>query len=101
MSLIRDFKIIANGERLVSASTQPGQAQSVLCACVWRFSKCESSHNWMQPCDFRRRYGIDEPTARSIRRWYNELKELGCPCKEKSATGRPRVPDDNAEIISF
>lgn len=78
---------------LVSANMSTGQHKAF---CVLRFSKCESIITVQR--DFRRHYGIDAPTAQSIRRWYKQFEETGCLCKGKS-TGRPRVSDDNVERI--
>jgi len=93
MSLIHYFKIIANGDKLVSANMLTGQHKAF---CVLRFSKCESMITVKR--DFRRRYGIDAPTTQSIRQWYKQFEETGCLCKGKS-TGWPRVSDDNVERI--
>lgn len=49
-------------------------------------------------CYFRCRYGIDAPTARYIRRRYNQFRETGYLCKGKS-TGRHRVSDENVKRI--
>jgi len=39
---------------------------------------------------FGRRYGIDPPLAKNIRRCYKQFPETWCLCKGKS-TGRPRT----------
>ena len=64
--------------------------------CVLQFSRCESVVTVQR--EFRRRYGIDPPSAQSIRRWYRQFEETGCLCKGKS-TGRPHVSEDNVQRI--
>jgi len=47
---------------------------------------------------FRRRYGIDPPLAKNIRRWYKQFQETGCLYKGKSP-GRPRASEENVHRI--
>lgn len=64
--------------------------------CVLRFAQCESVITVQR--DFRTTYGVDAPTAQSIRRWHEQFRETGCLCKGKSP-GRPRVGDADVERI--
>ena len=47
---------------------------------------------------FRRLYGIDQPPAKNIRRWYKQFQETGFLCKGKSP-GRPRTSEENVHRI--
>ena len=47
---------------------------------------------------FRRRFGMNPPTDKSIRWRYRQFETTGCICKEKSP-GRPRVPNERIENV--
>lgn len=64
--------------------------------CVIRFARCESVISVQR--EFRTTYGVDPPTAQSIRRWYKQFSDTGCLCKGKSS-GRPRVSNEDVERI--
>lgn len=48
--------------------------------------------------NFRRQYGGEPPTPKTIRHWLNSFKETGSVCKAKSP-GRPRTSEDVVEQI--
>ncbi|PNF40965.1 hypothetical protein B7P43_G08819 [Cryptotermes secundus] len=47
---------------------------------------------------FRRRFGINPPCPKNIRRWFRQFQESGCLCKGKSP-GRPRVSEEHVARI--
>jgi hypothetical protein len=48
--------------------------------------------------NFRRRFGKDHPTRKSIYYWHRKFETIGCLCKGKSP-GRPRVSEKNVQRI--
>ena len=48
--------------------------------------------------EFRARFRKDAPWRNNITSWYRQFVETECLCKGKSP-GRPRVSDDNIEIV--
>lgn len=48
--------------------------------------------------NFRRSYGVDPPTNKTIRQWLSAFKETGSVLKQKSP-GRPRVSEENVDRI--
>jgi len=65
------------------------------------FSVLKFSKTWsviMVQRAFRRRYGIDPPLAKNVRRWYKQFQETGCLYKGKSP-GRPRTSQENVHRI--
>ncbi|XP_046662972.1 uncharacterized protein LOC124355862 [Homalodisca vitripennis] len=64
--------------------------------CVLQFAKDESVVSVQR--DFRRRFGIDPPSPKNIRRWYRQFEEKGCLCKGK-ISGRPRTSDEMVQTV--
>lgn len=64
--------------------------------CVLQFSKTESVIAVQRA--FKRRFGIDPPMPKSIRRWYRQFEVTGCLCKGKSP-GRPSTSEENVRRI--
>nr|XP_053652252.1 cilia- and flagella-associated protein 251-like isoform X1 [Cherax quadricarinatus] len=64
--------------------------------CVLQYGRTESVIAVQRA--FLRRFGIDPPMPKSIRRWYRQFEETGCLCKGKS-TGRPRTSEENVRRI--
>jgi hypothetical protein len=62
------------------------------------FSVLEFSKTSFVIMAFPRRYGIDPPMAKNIRRWYEQFQETGCLCKGRSP-GRPRTSEENVHRI--
>ncbi len=48
--------------------------------------------------NFRRSYGVDPPTDKTIRQWLSAFKETGSVLKQKSPS-RPRVSQENVDRI--
>ncbi|KAG8286491.1 hypothetical protein J6590_058994 [Homalodisca vitripennis] len=64
--------------------------------CVLQFAKDESVVSVQRA--FRRRFDIDPPSPKNIRRWYRQFEEKGCLCKGKSS-GPPRTSDEIVETV--
>ncbi|PNF27273.1 hypothetical protein B7P43_G05161 [Cryptotermes secundus] len=64
--------------------------------CVLEFAKTNSVV--MVQCSFRRRFGINPPCPKNIRRWFRQFQESVCLCKGKSP-GRPRVSEEQVARI--
>jgi transposase len=47
---------------------------------------------------FRRRYVIDPPMAKNIRRWYEQFQETGCLCNGRSP-GRSRTSEKKVHRV--
>ena len=64
--------------------------------CVLEFAKTNSVV--MVQRAFRRRFDINPPSPKNIRRWFRQFQESGCLCKGKSP-GRPRVSEEFSYCI--
>ncbi|PNF16254.1 hypothetical protein B7P43_G11654 [Cryptotermes secundus] len=64
--------------------------------CVLEFAKTNAVITVQRA--FRRRFGINPPCPKNIRRWVRQLQESGCLCKGKSP-GRPRVSEEQVATI--
>ncbi|PNF42612.1 hypothetical protein B7P43_G01283 [Cryptotermes secundus] len=64
--------------------------------CVLEFAKTNSVVTAQRA--FRRRFGINQPCPKNIRRWFRQFQESGCLCKGKSP-GRPRVSEEQVARI--
>ncbi|PNF14304.1 hypothetical protein B7P43_G06787 [Cryptotermes secundus] len=64
--------------------------------CVLEFAKTNSVFTVQRA--FRRRFGINPPCPKNIRRWFRQFQESGCLCKGKSP-GRPRVSEEQVARI--
>ncbi|PNF40249.1 hypothetical protein B7P43_G07078 [Cryptotermes secundus] len=64
--------------------------------CVLEFAKTNSVVTVQRA--FRRRFGINPPCPKNIRRWFRQFQESGCLCKGKSP-GRPRVSEEQVARI--
>ncbi|PNF26248.1 hypothetical protein B7P43_G02693 [Cryptotermes secundus] len=64
--------------------------------CVLEFAKTNSVVTVQLA--FRRRFGINAPCPKNIRRWFRQFQESGCLCKGK-ISGRPRVSEEQVARI--
>ncbi|PNF18241.1 hypothetical protein B7P43_G16516 [Cryptotermes secundus] len=64
--------------------------------CVLEFAKTNSVVTVQRA--FRRRFGINPPCSKNIRRWFRQFQESGCLCKGKSP-GRPRVSEEQMDFF--
>jgi transposase len=65
-------------------------------SCVLDYAQCKSVTTVQR--NFRRRFGKDPPTRKSIYDWHRKFEATGCLCKGKSP-GRPRVSEENVQRI--
>ena len=49
---------------------------------------------------FLAKYAKDQPTDKTIRAWYKQSTENGCPCKQKSSGG-PLTCGKNLNMVSM
>jgi hypothetical protein len=64
--------------------------------CVLDYAQCKSVATVQ--CNFRRRFGKDPPTRKSIYDWHRKFETTGCLRKGKSLS-RPRVSEENVQRI--
>jgi hypothetical protein len=64
--------------------------------CVLDYAQCQSVTTVQR--NFRRRFGKDPPTRKSIYDWHRKFETTGCLCKKKSP-GRPPVSEENVQRI--
>jgi hypothetical protein len=64
--------------------------------CVLDYAQCKSVTTVQR--NFRRRFGKDPPTRKTIHDWYRKFETTGCLCKGKSP-GRPPVSEENVKRI--
>ena len=61
--------------------------------CVCEFIKIESATAVQRA--FRLRFNIQPPTRKNICCWNHQFEQIGCMCKGKKSSGRPRVSEEN------
>jgi transposase len=64
--------------------------------CVLDYAQCKSVTTVQR--NFRRRFGKDPPTRKSIYNWHRKFETTGCLCKGKSP-GRPCISEENVQRI--